>query len=82
MEVRNIAKDFVDCMFDVKHVPDSKYGDFVEMDIERSIRFQLQDTGMTQKVVKGGLRLLFGLTELKHVENITLARLVFWSQTY
>ena len=56
-EVRGIANDFVDCMFDVKHVPDSKYGDFVEMDLERSVRFQLLATGMTQKAVEEGFEI-------------------------
>jgi len=32
-EVWAIANYFVDCMFAVKHVPDSKYGDYIEMDL-------------------------------------------------
>jgi len=56
-EVRAIANDFVNCMFNVKHVPDSVYGDYVEMDLQRCLRFQLKATGMTNRAVNEGFEI-------------------------
>ena len=56
-EVRAIGNDFVQSIFDIKHDPDSKYGNYVQLDLERSIRFLLSGTGTTERAVTNGFEI-------------------------